>query len=144
MAMKEKKRAIRNPGKKTNPSLMLQEFIDCFTERGWLNQVLRIQRGERKYRIICNETGFFAYRINENHGISPGIPGWPVCLVTPERILDDSVASEFSSSEPEVREWLRWFIENDLDLLDSPETPSKGKIKKKSTAGIGVKSPGKA
>jgi len=139
MVTKEKKRAVSGSSKKPSPTLILQEFIECFTERGWLNQVLRIQRGERRYRIICNETGFFAYRINENHGISPGIPGWPVCLVTPERVLDDSLASKFNSSEPEVREWLRWFLENDLDFLDDPETRSKGKIKKKSTAGMGIK-----
>jgi hypothetical protein len=144
MVAKEKKKAVSGSVKKSNPALILQEFIDCFTEKGWLNQVLRIQRGDRRYRIFCNETGFFAYRINENHGISPGIPGWPVCLVTAERILDDSAPSKFSSSEPEVREWLRWFIKNDLDLLDSPGTQSKGKIKKKSTAGTGARSPRKA
>jgi hypothetical protein len=115
--MKEKKRAFPASGKNPNPPLILQEFVDCFTSRGWLNQVLRIQRGGRKYRITCNETGFFAYRINENHGISPGIPGWPVCLVTPERIMDDSAISKFGSSEPDVREWLRCFMENDLDLI---------------------------
>jgi hypothetical protein len=144
MAIKERKRAVRNSGKKPNPALILREFIDCFTEKGWLNQVLRIRREERKYRIICNETGFFAYRINENHGISPGIPGWPVCLVTPEHVQDESASSKFSSSEPEVREWLRWFLENDLDFLDYPKTRSKGKIKKKSTAGLGAGSHKKA
>ena len=122
--MKEKKRPAS--GQKPNPPLILQEFIELFTRRGWLDQVLRIQRGERKYRITCNKTGFFAYRINEYHGISPGIPGWPVCLVTSERITNDSALSKFGSTEPEVWEWLRYLTENDLDWLES----SKDKPKK--------------
>jgi hypothetical protein len=111
------KRAPSAPFRKQNPPLILREFIDLFTSRGWLNQALRIRRGDRKYRITCSETGFFAYRINEGHGLPPGLPGWPVCLVTPDRIMDDSDRSRFGSTEPDVREWLRCFLDDDIDLI---------------------------
>ncbi len=114
--MKAKKKRVPTPaGKKA--LVVLQEFIDIFTVKGWLNQVLRVKKGDRKYRITCSETGFVAYRINDHHGLSPGIPGWPVCFVTPDRIMDDSALSKFASTEPNVRDWLQSLADNELELI---------------------------
>jgi hypothetical protein len=33
--------------------------------------------------------------------------------------MDDSAMSKFGSTEPDVREWLRCFMENDLDWIDA-------------------------
>jgi hypothetical protein len=115
--IKGKKRGTATFFQKPNPPEILKEFIALFTSRGWLNQTLRIRRGDRRYRITCSETGFFAYRINDSHGISPGFPGWPVCLVTLDLLTDDLERSRFCSTEPDARDWLRHLMEDDIDLI---------------------------
>ena len=102
---------------KREPDNILRDFIGIFTSRGWLNQTLRIKRRERRYRICCSETEFFVYRINDYGGISPGFPGWPVCMVTPYQMIEDSAMSAFPSTEPRVYEWLRCMMEGDFELL---------------------------
>ena len=116
-SIKTRKRTGAPSLRKSAPPLLLQEFIHLFASRGWLNQTLRIRRGDRRYRITCSENGFFAYRINDAHGISPGFPGWPVCLVTPDRLTDDLERSRFCSTEPDARDWLRLLAEGELDLI---------------------------
>jgi hypothetical protein len=114
--MKASKKPSRDPAGK-NPPEVLQAFIGVFESRGWLNQTIRIRRQERRYRISCTETGFVAYRINDHCGVSPGIPGWPVCFVTLDHIMDDSDMSKFASNEPSVLDWLRFITESDLELI---------------------------
>jgi len=105
----------QNPERK--PDDILREFIAIFTSRGWLNQTLRIKRRDRRYRICCNETEFFVYRINDYGGVSPGFPGWPVCMVTPYQMIEGSAMSAFPSTEPGVYQWLSWMMEDDFELL---------------------------
>jgi hypothetical protein len=114
--MKQKDKSSRHPIPKRPPDL-LEAFIDVFVSKGWLNQTIRIRHHERRYRISCSETGFMAYRINDHCGISPGIPGWPVCIVTQEQIMDDSDMTIFTSSEPSVHDWLRYIMDEDLVLI---------------------------
>ena len=96
---------------------MLQEFIAIFRSRGWLNQALQIKHREKKYRISCSETGFIAYRVNDYCHISPVIPGWPVCFVTDDHIINDSDMSKFASTEPSALDWLRCIASGDLELI---------------------------
>jgi hypothetical protein len=96
---------------------VLAAFIGLFESKGWLNQTIRIRRSQRRYRISCNETGFIAYRINDHCGISPGIPGWPVCIVTREQVVNDSDLSGLPSTEPGVQDWLRFIMDDDLELI---------------------------
>lgn len=114
--MKATKKNIRDPAGR-NASDVLQAFIGVFESRGWLNQTIRIRRHERRYRISCTETGFVAYRINDHCGVSPGIPGWPICFVTQDHIMEDSDMSKFASNEPSVLDWLRFITESDLELI---------------------------
>jgi hypothetical protein len=114
--MKQKEKSSRNPIQK-KPLDVLEEFIGVFVNKGWLNQTIRIRRHERRYRISCSETGFIAYRINDHSGVSPGIPGWPVCFVTQKQIMDDSDMSGLASTEPRVHDWLRFIMEDDLELI---------------------------
>ena len=86
--------------------------------KGWLNQTIGIRRRERRYRISCSETGFIAYRINDQGGVSPGFPGWPVCFVTQEQIIDESDMTGITSTEPDVHEWLRFILNDDLELME--------------------------
>ncbi len=99
------------------PGDRLRQFVDLFERKGWLNRHIRLQRGSRRYRLSCGEAGFHAYRINDHHGLSPGVPGWPVCIITQEGILQDAEIVAFASTEPSVEEWLHCLAENDFELI---------------------------
>jgi len=96
---------------------VFQEFISFFEGKGWLDQILRIKYQGRRYRICCNRQEFFAYRINDHWGLSHGYPGWPVCIVNPHQIIEDSDISSFESTEPSVHGWLRCLAEGDFEKI---------------------------
>ena len=99
------------------PTDVLQRFVGIFEEKGWLNQTLRIKHRDRRYRICRTAREFLAYRINDHCNVLPGFPGWSVCIVTHEQIVEDSDMSAFSSSEPSAYEWLRCIAEEDFELI---------------------------
>jgi len=99
------------------PTDVLQKFVGIFESKGWLNQTLRIKHRDRRYRICCTEREFLAYRINDHCSVLPGFPGWSVCIVTHDQIVEDSDMSAFSSSEPNAHEWLRCIAEEDFELI---------------------------
>lgn len=96
------------------PMDVLQRFVEVFISKGRLNQTLRIKHRGRRYRIFCSESKFFAYQINDNFGVSWGFPGWPVCIVTSDQIIDDPEMSGGASTEPSVHDWLRCMAEDDF------------------------------
>jgi hypothetical protein len=114
--MKAAKKSFRDPPQMKAIDV-LQTFIEIFESRGWLNQTIRIRLQERRYRISCTETGFVAYRINDHCGVSPGIPGWPVCFVTQDHMMEDSDMSRFASNEPSILDWLRFITDSELELI---------------------------
>jgi len=99
------------------PMDVLQRFVEVFMSKGRLNQTLRIKHRGRRYRIFCSESKFFAYQINENFGVSWGFPGWPVCIVTPDQIIEDSEMSSFAPDEPSVHDWLRCIADDDFEII---------------------------
>ena len=99
------------------PTDVLQKFVGIFESKGWLNQTLRIKHHDRRYRICCTNREFLAYRINDHCSVLPGFPGWSVCIVTPDQIVEDSDMSRFSSSEPSAHDWLRCIAEEDFELI---------------------------
>ena len=96
---------------------VLQNLVGVFESNGWLNQTLRIKRRNRRYRIFCSRKKFLAYRINDNCHVRHGFPGWPVCIITVDQIIDDSKMSRFPSTEPSAHEWLRCIHDGDFDLI---------------------------
>lgn len=98
-------KAFRYPGEIPAKDFF-QQFIGVFEAKEWLGTNLRIRHRGRRYRIVCSEREFLAYRINEDCGIAPGIPGWPVCMVNESRILEDAHMTAFESAEPCAYEWL--------------------------------------
>jgi hypothetical protein len=95
----------------------LAQLVSHFEKKGWLEQPLRFKYGDKRYRLFCSLTGFLAYRINDHCGISPGIPGWPVCFITPEKILEEPLLDELASSEPGAQEWLQLIVDEKLELI---------------------------
>jgi hypothetical protein len=114
--MKSGKTTVLDPvKKKAKPTL--DKLVGIFESKGWLNQTLRIKYRDRKYRIFCSRTRFMAYRINDHCGVSPGIPGWPVCFVTADQILEDTDLSEFASNEPAAQEWVQSLADDKLEFI---------------------------
>jgi len=99
------------------PTDVFQKFVGIFESKGWLNQTIRIKHRDRRYRICCTDREFLAYRINDHCNVLPGFPGWSVCIVTPDQIVEDTDMSRFSSSEPSAHEWLRCISEEDFELI---------------------------
>jgi hypothetical protein len=100
-----------------SPKDFFQQFIDVFERKGWLNVNLRIRHKGRRYRVLCSAKEFLAYRINENCGITPGIPGWPVCMINHERIIEDAHMSAFVSDEPCAYEWLVHLADSKVEII---------------------------
>ena len=96
---------------------VFQQFVSLFESKGWLNQTLRVRYRDRRYRICCNAVEFFVYRINDHRGASHGHPGWPVCIVSPHQIIEDSNMSVFESTEPTAQGWFRCLAEGDFEPL---------------------------
>ena len=96
---------------------MLQSLVGIFENNGWLDQTLRIRHRGRRYRIFCSRQKFLAYRINDKGHVQYGYPGWPVCIITTDRIIDDSHMSPFPSNEPGSHEWLRCINDGDFELI---------------------------
>jgi hypothetical protein len=100
-----------------NPIDVLQNLVGLFESKGWLNQTLRIRHRDRRYRICCSEKEFFAYRINDHCGVLPGFSCWPVCIVSEDRIVEDSEMSAFSSMEPTAQDWLFCITRGDFEII---------------------------
>ncbi len=96
---------------------LLREFVSVFAGKGLLEQTVRIRYRDKKYRVFCSNSEFFAYRINDHYGVSPGFPGWTVCHVTHDEIVEDAHMSGLQSREPSVREWLRCLAAEDFELI---------------------------
>lgn len=114
--MQSHERSFRG-GAGKDPQELLKTFIRLFAQKGWLNQTLRIQYRDRKYRIGCSEKKFFAYRINDQFGLSWGFPGWLVCMVTPEELVAGIETGPLDSTELGLEDWLRCIEEGDFEIL---------------------------
>jgi hypothetical protein len=94
---------------KENTGEMLRQLADLFGRKGWLNRDLRIRLHGVAYRLFCSPTEFLAYRVNNHAGVSPGMPGWPVCVIRQGESFHDSelnASPSFPSAEPGARDWL--------------------------------------
>ena len=109
--------SFQNTNEGIRPIDILQQFINVFSSKECLNRPVLIKYQDRKYRLMCSEKQFMAFRINDNCGIAPGIPGWIVCIVDQNQIIRDSDISPLVSDEPSVYEWLHCIQENSLEVF---------------------------
>lgn len=96
---------------------ILMQLVEIFASRGWLNRNLRVRVQNARYRIFCSEAEFLVFRINDNCGVPPGIPGWPVCMVNRERVVEDEHMAGSSSTEPGAREWLESLSAGSIEFI---------------------------
>lgn len=79
----------KEKGLEHSPPMLFHQIQEFFRELGIFDQQLTLEYEEAQYLISCDNQAFLVYRINEQGGIPPGVPGWPVCLVTAETIVDE-------------------------------------------------------
>ena len=51
------------------------------------------------YLATCDDRSFAVYRVLEQGHFSPGRPGWPVCLVTNEAVVDETSPPQLPEDE---------------------------------------------
>ncbi len=79
-----------------------------FQEHGILGRTLSVEHGGNTYRISCSEHTFMVYRVNKHHAVSPGIPGWPVCIIDTrlQECKTQRVQEQHLCSGLELEDWL--------------------------------------
>jgi hypothetical protein len=94
----------------TAPAALLRRIQTLFKELGIFGESVTLSLGGVEYRVTCNDEAFSVYRLVAHCHLPPGAPGWPVCLVTAETIVDESsppqpADDEFASGLT-LAEWL--------------------------------------
>ena len=69
---------------------LLARLKNLFREWGLFDQPLTLTHRGQKYLVRCDAHSFTIYRLNPQCHVPPGVPGWPVCLVTPEMAVDET------------------------------------------------------
>ena len=100
-----------------SPRDVLHKLIEVFTSKGWLNKKLRIKYQNKKYWISCSEERYFAYRINENCCLGPGVPGWPVCIISEDYVYDESGIPDLAATKLNMHDWLNIIANQNFELI---------------------------
>jgi hypothetical protein len=103
-------------GSGTTPEQALRRIQVFFRERGVLGKTLTLSHRGQKYLAHCDAEAFAVYRLLANSHLPPGKPGWPVCLVTAESVIDETSpphleGDEFSTGLA-LADWLRLIDES--------------------------------
>jgi len=81
---------IKNNAPETSPAELLKQIQDLFRGLGLLGDRVELVHQGRRYLAACDDQAFTVYRLVEHCHIPPGRPGWPVCLVTAETVIDET------------------------------------------------------
>ena len=96
----------------TSPAALLGQIQALCRELGLFGRSVKVSHQGGQYAVRCDAEAFTVYRLVEQCHLPPGSPGWPVCLVTAEAILDETsppqppAADEFASGLT-LPEWLQ-------------------------------------
>jgi len=98
-----------------SPAELLGRIQARFRELGLFGRTLTVDHRGKTYLITCDEQAFAVYRRLRRSHLPPGRPGWPVCLVTEEIVVDETsppqVPEDEFASGLSLPEW--------LDLIES-------------------------
>jgi hypothetical protein len=99
------------PTPQPSPAELLRRIQARFRELGLLGSPLTLTHKGEKYLATCDDRVFAVYRLVDRCHFSPGHPGWPVCLVTAEAVVDETSPpplpeDEFASGLS-LEEWLQ-------------------------------------
>jgi hypothetical protein len=106
---------------KISPDELLRRIQARFRELGLFGTPLTLTHKGENYLAACDDQAFAVYRLVDQCHLSPGRPGWPVCLVTHEAVVDETspphpAEDEFASGFS-LEEWLEY-----IESLYSPTT----------------------
>ena len=93
-----------------SPAELLRRIQARFRELGLFGSPLTLTHNGAKYLATCDDRIFAVYRVLDQGHVPPGHPGWPVCLVTAEAVVDETSPphlpeDEFASGLS-LKEWL--------------------------------------
>jgi hypothetical protein len=98
-----------------SPAELLRRIQARFRELGLFGSPLTLTHNGEKYLAACDDQAFAVYRLVGRCHVPPGRPGWPVCLVTNEAVVDETspphLADDEFSSGLSLQGW--------LDLIES-------------------------
>jgi hypothetical protein len=103
-----------------SPAEKLGRIQVRFREMGRFGSPLTLTHKGEKYLVTCDDWGFAVYRVLDQGHVAPGRPGWPVCLVTAEAVVDETspphLAEDEFASGLSLNGW--------LDLIESLDATS--------------------
>jgi hypothetical protein len=81
---------------------LLARLQKLFRDWNAFDQPLTLTHGGQDYLARCDAHSFAVYRLSSTCHLPPGKPGWPVCLVTAQMVVDEGSppcpeADEFAS-----------------------------------------------
>jgi hypothetical protein len=97
-------------GSEVSPAELLGRIQARFRELGRFGSPLTLTHNGENYLAACDDRAFAVYRLVEKCHVPPGQPGWPVCLVTAEVMVDETspphLAEDEFASGLSLEEWL--------------------------------------
>lgn len=94
----------------TAPAELLSRIQDRCREWGIFGRNATLNFRGQQYAVTCTDEAFAVYRLVPNCHLPPGSPGWPVCLVTRETVVDETSPPEAPGDEfasgLSLQEWL--------------------------------------
>jgi hypothetical protein len=91
-------------------SRVLEQIQALFKKWGVYHQRLQVQHEGDDYAFSCDDKAFVVYRLLPTDGQPPGSPGWPVCLVTADGVVDECSPpyhdEDFFASHLGLADWL--------------------------------------
>lgn len=98
------------PEVERSPRVMFLRIRETFSELGLLGRTLSVELEGICYRVSCDEKAFMVYRVNSITGPRHHVPGWPVCLVSPDMIFEECCApglgADHYSCGLDIDKWL--------------------------------------
>ena len=98
-------------GSEISPAELLGRIQARFRELGRFGSTLTLTHNGEKYLAACDDHAFAVYRLVDQCHVPPGRPGWPVCLVTAEAVVDETspphLADDEFASGLCLEEWLQ-------------------------------------
>ena len=102
-----------------SPAELLGRIQARFRELGLFGSPLTLTHNGENYLASCDDQAFAVYRLVEKCHVPPGQPGWPVCLVTNEAVVDETspppLADDEFASGLSLEAWLEY-----IESLYSP------------------------
>jgi hypothetical protein len=75
---------------KSSPAELLGRIQARFRELGLFGSTLTLTHNGENYLVACDGQAFAVYRLMDRCYVPPGRPGWPVCLVTAQTVVDET------------------------------------------------------